>query len=93
MTSLRPCLLSIIETLRLSLNRKPKWILDAEIAKCFDKIDHSALLNKLNNTSSIRRQIRAWLKAGVMDQGTWQETDTGTPQGGVISPLLANIAL
>ena len=73
--------------------RKPKWVLDADIAKCFDRIDHSALLNKLNTTSAIRRQIRAWLKAGVMDQGTWQTTDAGTPQGGVISPLLANIAL
>jgi len=82
-----------IEAIFISINKKPKWVLDADIAKCFDKIDHSTLLNKLNNTSPIRRQIRAWLKAGVMDQGTWQETDTGTPQGGVISPLLANIAL
>jgi len=76
-----------------SIKQKAKWVLDADIAKCFDKIDHSALLDKLNTTSPIRRQIRAWLKAGVMDQGTWQTTNAGTPQGGVISPLLANIAL
>ncbi|MBC6474344.1 MAG: group II intron reverse transcriptase/maturase [Hormoscilla sp. GM102CHS1] len=76
-----------------SINKKPKWVLDADIAKCFDRIDHKALTEKLNTTSPIRRQIRAWLKAGVMDQGEWQGTEAGTPQGGVISPLLANIAL
>ena len=76
----------------ISIKQKPKWVLDADIAKCFDRINHSALLEKLKSTSSIRRQIRAWLKAGVMDQGTWQNTEAGTPQGGVISPLLANIA-
>jgi len=82
-----------IEAIFLSINKKAKWVLDADITKCFDRIDHSTLLNKLNNTSPIRRQIRAWLKAGVMDQEKWQPTDAGTPQGGVISPLLANIAL
>ncbi|MBC6478847.1 MAG: group II intron reverse transcriptase/maturase [Hormoscilla sp. GM7CHS1pb] len=77
-----------------SIRLKPKWVIDAvDIAKCFDKIDHSALLNKLNTTSPIRRLIRAWLKAGVMDRGIYQSTEAGTPQGGVISPLLANIAL
>ena len=82
-----------IEAIFNSIRYKPKWVLDADIAKCFDRIDHSTLLNKLNTTSPIRRQIRAWLKAGVMDQGTWQTTEAGTPQGGVISPMLANIAL
>jgi len=82
-----------IEAIFISIKSKPKWVLDADIAKCFDRINHAALLEKLNTTSPIRRQIRAWLKAGVMDQGTWQTTETGTPQGGVISPLLANIAL
>ena len=76
-----------------SIRYKPKWVLDADIAKCFDKIDHKALLEKLNNTSPIRELVRMWLKAGVMDQGTFQPTSAGTPQGGVIFPLLANIAL
>ncbi|MBC6477824.1 MAG: group II intron reverse transcriptase/maturase [Hormoscilla sp. GM7CHS1pb] len=76
-----------------SIRYKPKWVLDADIAKCFDKIDHKALLRKLNNTSPIRNIIRGWLKAGVMDQRAFQPTEAGTPQGGVISPLLANIAL
>ncbi|MBC6474220.1 MAG: hypothetical protein GDA48_16580, partial [Hormoscilla sp. GM102CHS1] len=56
-------------------------------------MNHTALLEKLNNTSPIRNLIRGWLKAGVMDQGLFQPTEAGTPQGGVISPLLANIAL
>jgi RNA-directed DNA polymerase len=76
-----------------SIRYKNKYVLDADIAKCFDKIDHEALLNKLNTSPTIRRQIRAWLKAGVMDGKQLFPTSEGTPQGGVISPLLANIAL
>ncbi|MBC6479243.1 MAG: group II intron reverse transcriptase/maturase [Hormoscilla sp. GM7CHS1pb] len=76
-----------------SIKRKPKWVLDADIAKCFDQINHKALLGKLNNSTPIRRKIREWLKAGVMDRHEYQPTYAGTPQGGVISPLLANIAL
>jgi RNA-directed DNA polymerase len=72
---------------------KGKYVLDADIAKCFDQIDHEALLTKLNTFPTIRRQIRAWLKAGVMDGKQLFVTTEGTPQGGVISPLLANIAL
>lgn len=72
---------------------KAKYVLDADIAKCFDRIDHKALLNKLNTFPTIRRQIRAWLKAGVMDNLQYFDTSEGTPQGSVISPLLANIAL
>jgi len=72
---------------------KNKYVLDADIAKCFDKIDHEALLNKLNTFPTIRRQVRAWLKAGVMDGKQLFPTSEGTPQGGVISPLLANVAL
>ncbi len=76
-----------------AIRYKPKSVLDADIAKCFDKIDHKALMEKLNTTSPIRKQIRAWLKAGVIDKKDWYGTEEWTPQGGVISPLLANIAL
>jgi RNA-directed DNA polymerase len=75
------------------ISQKAKYVLDADIAKCFDRIDHEVLLNKLNTFPTIRRQVRAWLKAGVMDNMQYFETSEGTPQGGVISPLLANIAL
>ena len=76
-----------------SINKKAKWVLDADIAKCFDRIDHKALVEKLNTSPIFRRQIRAWLKAGVIEAGELFETVEGTPQGGVISPLLANVAL
>ncbi|AFZ49408.1 Retron-type reverse transcriptase [Dactylococcopsis salina PCC 8305] len=77
----------------LSVKQKSKWVLDADISKCFDRINHDVLLRKLNTTPTIARQIRAWLKSGVLDRGDWMPTNEGTPQGGVISPLLANIAL
>jgi RNA-directed DNA polymerase len=76
-----------------AINKKPKFVLDADISKCFDKINHSKLLKKLNTYPTLRKQIRAWLKAGCMDGDKLFPTDEGTPQGGVISPLLANIAL
>ncbi len=71
----------------------PKFVLDADIRKCFDRIAHEPLLAKLQTFPLLRRAIRAWLKAGVLDQGTLFPTEEGTPQGGIISPLLANIAL
>ena len=76
-----------------TIKYKSKFVLDADIAKCFDRINHEALLNKLKTFPTIRRQIRSWLKAGVMDGKQLFPTSEGTPQGGVISPLLANIAL
>ena len=82
-----------IEAIFMAIRLKPKYVLDADITKCFDRIDHDALLNKLNTSPWIKRQVRAWLKAGVMDNFKYQKTNKGTPQGGVISPLLANIAL
>src|SRR5215471_6752562 len=72
---------------------KPKWTLDADLSKCFDRIDQAALLAKLNTSPKLRRVIKGWLKAGVMDGEGFSPTTAGTPQGGVISPLLANIAL
>ncbi len=72
---------------------KDKWVLDADIAKCFDQIDHNALLKKINTYPGMRRQVKAWLKSGVVDRHTFSKTEMGTPQGGVISPLLSNIAL
>lgn len=56
-----------IEAIFKAINAKAKYVLDADIAKCFDCIDHKALLRKLNTFPTIRRQVRAWLKAGVMD--------------------------
>ena len=72
---------------------KSKYVLDADIKGCFDNINHQALLENLCTYPAMRRLIKGWLKAGVMEAVDFTPTETGTPQGGVISPLLANIAL
>ncbi|MEY3330451.1 MAG: hypothetical protein RLZZ115_3336, partial [Cyanobacteriota bacterium] len=77
----------------LSIRYKSKYVLDADISKCFDRINHKALISKINTYPTLSRQIQAWLRAGYMDGKELFPTNDGTPQGGVISPLLANIAL
>ncbi len=72
---------------------KPKYVLDADIASCFDQIDHEYLVAKLRAIPAYETLIRDWLKAGVFEDGHLHQSVAGTPQGGVISPLLANVAL
>jgi group II intron reverse transcriptase/maturase len=70
------------------------WILDADIRSFFDKIDQQWLIRFLEHRigdERIIRLVRKWLKAGVLDEGVWSISETGTPQGAVISPLLANV--
>jgi RNA-directed DNA polymerase len=69
-----------------------QWALDADLAAAFDRIDHSRLLDQLGMFPA-RGMIAAWLTAGVMDQGRFAPTERGSPQGGVISPVLMNVAL
>lgn len=82
-----------IEAVWLGLKGKEKWVLDADIAKCFDRIDHQYLLDKSNTFPELRKQLKSWLKAGILDGEEFAFPEMGTPQGGIISPLLANIAL
>ncbi len=82
-----------IAAIYILINQKAKYVLDADLKGCFDNISHTTLLQKLNTYPALRRVIKAWLKAGAVDNGVFEETTSGTPQGGVISPLLANIAL
>src|SRR5215210_4828200 len=74
-----------------------RWVLEADIEACFDNIDHVALMDRLRNRIGDRRVlalVKSFLKAGVMTAtGTSEGTITGTPQGGILSPLLANVAL
>jgi len=74
-----------------SAKGKRKWVLDADIKGAFDNIDHDKLMALIGNFPA-RELIRQWLKAGYMEDGVFHDTTRGTPQGGVISPLLANIA-
>ena len=73
-------------------NKTKKWVVDADIKGCFDNIDHDSLLRILGNFPG-RKLIREWLKAGYVDNNVFHAQKFGTPQGGIISPLLANIAL
>ena len=84
-----------IEAIFNQIKAKPKFVLDADLAKCFDRINHDELLNKLNTFPKMKRQIRAWLKADICDFQKHERTPnhSGTPQGGVISPLLSNITM
>jgi RNA-directed DNA polymerase len=74
-----------------------RWVLDADIAACFDEIDHTAVMDRVRTWIKDKRVlalVKAFLKAGLMTElGEHQDTLTGTPQGGILSPLLANIAL
>jgi len=69
-----------------------RWILDADLAGAFDHIDHGHLLEQLGSFPA-RDMIADWLSAGVIDRGEFTPTEEGTPQGGVISPVMLNIAL
>ncbi|WP_189866000.1 group II intron reverse transcriptase/maturase [Streptomyces noursei] len=74
-----------------------RWVLDADIAACFDEIDHVALMDRVRarvKDKKVLALVKAFLKAGLLTElGEFEDTLTGTPQGGIISPLLANIAL
>ena len=76
--------------LNLSRKASAQWILEADIKGCFDHISHDWLER---NVPMDRTILRKWLKAGVVFQGQFQATEAGTPQGGIISPTLANVAL
>jgi group II intron reverse transcriptase/maturase len=76
--------------------RKVNWVLDADVRGFFDAIDHGWLVRFVEHRIGdprVVRHIKKWLRAGVLEEGVWRQTDEGTPQGGSISPLLANVYL
>ena len=78
------------------MRKKVSWILDADVRGFFDNLSHEWLLKFVQHRVADRRILRLiqkWLKAGVVEEGRWKNTEMGTPQGSVASPLLANIYL
>lgn len=77
--------------------RRYEWVFEADITACFDEIKHAALMDRVRGRikdKRILRLVRAFLRAGILsEEGVGRQTITGTPQGGILSPLLANIAL
>jgi RNA-directed DNA polymerase len=76
--------------------RRVSWILDLDLKSFFDNISHEKLVQLIEKRiadSRVLRLIQKWLKAGVMEDGVWSETEAGTPQGAVVSPLLSNVYL
>jgi len=78
------------------VRKKVNWVLDLDIRSFFDQVEHDWMIQFVEHRIGDRRIVRLiqkWLKAGVMEEGQWHETEEGTPQGSGISPLLANLYL
>ncbi len=85
-----------LDALSVALTRRVSWVLDADIRGFFDAIDHEWMLRFLQHRIADRRvlrQVECWLTAGVLEEGEVRVAEAGTPQGGNVSPLLANIYL
>ncbi|MFL0649034.1 reverse transcriptase domain-containing protein [Cylindrospermopsis raciborskii UAM/DH-BiRr] len=82
-----------ISAIESQVRRRTSYVLSVDISGCFDKVKHEAIVEKCNTFPIMERQIRAWLKSGVMIGEVFHPMEKGVPVGGVISPLLANIAL
>ncbi|MDR9757582.1 MAG: reverse transcriptase domain-containing protein [Thermoanaerobacterales bacterium] len=92
----RSCQQAVAKAERFMNKYGLRHVVDMDLSKCFDRLDHELLIKAVNrkvSDGSVLKLIREFLKAGVMEDGAYKATEIGSPQGGVISPLLANIYL
>jgi RNA-directed DNA polymerase len=92
----RSCQQAVAKAERFMNQYGLRYVVDMDLSKCFDRLDHELILQGINrkiSDGSVLRLIRQFLEAGVMKDGVYEETEVGSPQGGVISPLIANIYL
>ena len=92
----RSCQQAVAKAERYMNHHGLRYVVDMDLSKCFDRLDHELILQRVNcriSDGSVLRLIRQFLKAGVMNDGAYEDTEIGSPQGGVISPLIANIYL
>jgi RNA-directed DNA polymerase len=92
----RSCQQAVAKAERFMNKYGLRHVVDMDLSKCFDRLDHELILKSVNrkvSDGSLLKLIKKFLTAGVMKDGAYEETDIGSPQGGVISPLLANIYL
>jgi len=82
-----------IAAILVAIERQPSFVFDADIEEAFDSINQAVVLDKLQTYPALRQAINAWLTAGVVDGNTYSPSETGIAQGGVLSPLLMNVAL
>jgi RNA-directed DNA polymerase len=82
-----------IAAILVAIERSPSFVFDADIEEAFDHVNQAALVDKLQTYPALRQAINAWLRAGVMDGGAYLPTHKGIAQGGVLSPMLMNVAL
>jgi len=92
----RSCQKAVAKAERFMNKYGLEYVVDMDLSKCFDTLDHELIIKAVNQKVSdgrVLRLIRSFLKSGIMDDVFFYETEEGSPQGGVISPLLANIYL
>jgi len=92
----RSCQQAVAKAERFMNKYGLEYVVDMDLSRCFDRLDHELILEGVSrkvSDGSVLRLIKKLLTAGVMKDGAWEETDIGSPQGGVISPLLTNIYL
>src|SRR6266852_5517973 len=82
-----------IAAIVVAIERQPMFVFDADIEEAFDHINQAVILDKLQTYPALKQAIHAWFTAGVMDGNTYSPSETGIAQGGVLSPLLMNVAL